>query len=235
MQPSSRTPEGEPNRCHVCGHDITIEPSTPPGDAPCPHCNSLLWFDATRRPAAEPFHIQEAKQTIRDLASEIAGLLEAALDEVAFYERFTKLLVQALLAKGGAVWKVENKRPWLPWRSERKSLSLVCQLNLPDRLLDSSREARNHKRLLESVLRSPGELVVPPVSAATGKLRGANPTGQLLLIQPLGNPPELWGVLEVFCRPIENPATQRGYQQFVTSMCEFEANYRERLTAGLCT
>lgn len=44
MTISSRTPEGVPNRCPVCGHAFIIEPSTPPGDAPCPHCGSLAWF-----------------------------------------------------------------------------------------------------------------------------------------------------------------------------------------------
>ena len=41
---SSRTPEGEPNRCPVCGHHVNLEPSRPPGDAPGPVCGSLLWF-----------------------------------------------------------------------------------------------------------------------------------------------------------------------------------------------
>mgnify|MGYP000928657959 FL=1 len=44
MVPSSRTPEGEPKRCPVCGHAVRIDPSRPPGDAPCPHCGHLLWF-----------------------------------------------------------------------------------------------------------------------------------------------------------------------------------------------
>ena len=44
MEPSSRTPEGEPNFCPVCGHLVQIEPSRPPGDAPCPYCGHLLWF-----------------------------------------------------------------------------------------------------------------------------------------------------------------------------------------------
>ena len=50
MQPSSRTPEGEPNRCPVCGKDLQIEPSRPPGDAPCPHCGTLLWFSGELAP-----------------------------------------------------------------------------------------------------------------------------------------------------------------------------------------
>lgn len=41
---SSRTPEGRPNQCPVCGSDVRIEPSDPAGDAPCPRCGHLLWF-----------------------------------------------------------------------------------------------------------------------------------------------------------------------------------------------
>ena len=41
---SSRTPEGRPNLCPVCGSAIKIEPSDPAGDAPCPNCAHLLWF-----------------------------------------------------------------------------------------------------------------------------------------------------------------------------------------------
>jgi hypothetical protein len=41
---SSRTPEGQPNHCPVCGADLRIEPSDPAGDAPCPQCGLLLWF-----------------------------------------------------------------------------------------------------------------------------------------------------------------------------------------------
>jgi hypothetical protein len=41
---STRTPEGEHNHCPVCGNLLTLEPSRPPGDAPCPFCGILLWF-----------------------------------------------------------------------------------------------------------------------------------------------------------------------------------------------
>lgn len=37
-------PEGQPNRCLICGYKMTIEPSNPPGDASCPRCGSLAWF-----------------------------------------------------------------------------------------------------------------------------------------------------------------------------------------------
>jgi DNA-directed RNA polymerase subunit RPC12/RpoP len=46
MTISSRTPEGESNRCPICNHQVRMEPSITTRDAPCPHCGHLLWFDA---------------------------------------------------------------------------------------------------------------------------------------------------------------------------------------------
>lgn len=44
--PSTRTPEGEPNVCSVCGDAVRIEPSVfPVRDAPCPRCGCLIQFD----------------------------------------------------------------------------------------------------------------------------------------------------------------------------------------------
>lgn len=40
---SSRTPEGLPGRCPVCGRSVRVEPSSyPTRDACCPSCGSLL-------------------------------------------------------------------------------------------------------------------------------------------------------------------------------------------------
>jgi anti-anti-sigma factor len=44
MDISSTTPEGQPNRCHVCGSELKIEPSDPTAAAPCPRCGHLVWF-----------------------------------------------------------------------------------------------------------------------------------------------------------------------------------------------
>ena len=44
MSISSQTPEGQPDRCHVCGSEVKIESSGPATDAPCLRCGHLLWF-----------------------------------------------------------------------------------------------------------------------------------------------------------------------------------------------
>src|SRR5262245_30822806 len=44
MTISSRTPEGVPHRCSVCGNESAVEPSDPGGDSCCPSCGHLLWW-----------------------------------------------------------------------------------------------------------------------------------------------------------------------------------------------
>jgi len=41
---SSRTPEGGPNRCPICGKFVRIDLSRPTNYAPCPNCGHLLFF-----------------------------------------------------------------------------------------------------------------------------------------------------------------------------------------------
>lgn len=61
---SSRTPEGFPNQCPVCCASICIEPSQPPGDAPCPACGTLLWFFHTS--SGMRFHESKAITPLRE-------------------------------------------------------------------------------------------------------------------------------------------------------------------------
>jgi hypothetical protein len=48
--PASRTPEGEPATCPICGETFDIEPSFPSGDATCPRCGCLIWVAERPRP-----------------------------------------------------------------------------------------------------------------------------------------------------------------------------------------
>lgn len=41
---SSRTPEGTPHECPLCGATSKLEPAFPGGDAVCPACGQLLWW-----------------------------------------------------------------------------------------------------------------------------------------------------------------------------------------------
>jgi hypothetical protein len=55
---ATRTPEGRPFHCPICGLVDQIEPSVPADDAPCPGCGHLLWPEPTPeapRPDLEEF------------------------------------------------------------------------------------------------------------------------------------------------------------------------------------
>ena len=43
---SSRTPEGFPSECALCGASTNLEFSAPSRDAVCPNCGSLVWLSA---------------------------------------------------------------------------------------------------------------------------------------------------------------------------------------------
>jgi acyl carrier protein len=44
MNVSSRTPEGTPHECPLCGAVSNLEPAFPGGDAVCPACGQLVWW-----------------------------------------------------------------------------------------------------------------------------------------------------------------------------------------------
>ena len=58
---SSRTPEGNPNRCPFCGADVRIESSPPTNDAPCPHCGTLLWFNGQNSNGMHRFVVRNSR------------------------------------------------------------------------------------------------------------------------------------------------------------------------------
>ena len=74
MNVASRTPDGQPSRCPLCGASITIEFSEPPGDAACPKCGSLVWksmelLDGLRRIVADSIHVSandRSDQAVQD-------------------------------------------------------------------------------------------------------------------------------------------------------------------------
>src|SRR5262245_24399992 len=101
MKPSSRTPEGFPNRCPVCGHNVDIDPSSYPiVDAPCPFCGHLLWFDF---PSQAPAPGYRTELTLRD---RYPNLVETP-EKVAFNrgDRITWVVVPIISA--AIVWAAD--------------------------------------------------------------------------------------------------------------------------------
>jgi hypothetical protein len=75
MTISSRTPEGDPNQCPICGHRVRLEPSIDTRDAPCSSCGHLLWFsnDITSRHPDLAVKWSEAKELVLKIAAKRLG------------------------------------------------------------------------------------------------------------------------------------------------------------------
>jgi biotin carboxyl carrier protein len=160
--------------------------------------------------------IEKTKQQIRGLVGEIAQLCKSDMPAEEFYAAFLQRVVQALAAVGGAMWVLgEGRKPQLGY-----------QINLSEKLLDAeSDEAGKHYRLLDYIIASKTPQLVPPLSSAGDERMGGNPTRQLLVIHPMGHADQIEGLIEIFQRPDTQPATQRGYLQFLKQMCELAAEW----------
>ena len=83
MTISSRTPDGEPNRCPICGNDLRLAPSNPAGDAPCPHCGHLLWWLNERfaqQLRAKGLTITPETSIVDDLRAESLDVVELVME-----------------------------------------------------------------------------------------------------------------------------------------------------------
>jgi multidrug efflux pump subunit AcrA (membrane-fusion protein) len=167
--------------------------------------------------SVNPETIEQTKQQIRSLVSEISQLSKSDVGPEQYYAAFLQRIVQALAADGGgAVWLF----------GEGRRLQLAYQINLSASLQDSSSdEAQRHFRLLETVARSEEGTLVPPLSGATDEQSGGNPTRFLLVLCPLRGDSQNEGLVEIFQRSDSPPATQRGYLRFLQQMCELASEW----------
>ncbi len=160
--------------------------------------------------------IEQTKQQIRSLVSEISQLSKSDIGPEEYYAAFLQRIVSALAAVGGAIWLVE----------EGRRLQLAYQINLSQTLLDSSSDdAGKHLRLLNQIITSREGNLFPPLSGAVDEKSGGNPTRYLLVLAPLSNDGQVEGIIEVFQRPDSPPATQRGYLRFIEQMAELAGEW----------
>lgn len=160
--------------------------------------------------------IEQTKQQIRGLVSEISQLSKSDVGPEEYYAAFLTRIVSALAAVGGAVWLL----------GEGRRLQLRYQINLSESLLDpTADEAQKHLRLIENLVRGEEGAIVPPLSSAADERAGGNPTRYLLVLCPLRGDTQNEGLVEIFQRPDSPPATQRGYLRFLQQMCELASEW----------
>ena len=170
---------------------------------------------STEQQSIHPDLIEQTKQQIRSLVSEVAQLARSDLAPEEFYGEFLNRVVSALAALGGAVWALDDE----------DRLALQYHINLQQTGLRENEEGqRQHSRLLNKALSASEPILVPPRSGA-GEEGAANPTDFLLVLGPIRTDLQTVGVVEIFQRSEAGPNTQKGYLRFVGQMCELAADF----------
>ena len=175
--------------------------------------------------SVDPDLLDQTRQQIRGLVSEIEALSRSDVAPAEFYEGFLNRVVQALAAEGGAVWVL----------GEGGRLELAYQVNLRlTRLADRREDQEKHGRLLRKIITSgEGSLAAPYSGDGDGQT--GNPTEYLLVMGPLRSDQDVQGIVEVFQRPNPRPAVERGYLRFVQQMCELAGDYLKTHSLRLFT
>jgi hypothetical protein len=188
---------------------MAIIPVTPP--AICLSIN----FQMSTEQSYEPELVDQTRQQIRGLVSEIEGLARAQVSPEEFYQGFLHRVVAALAAIGGAVWTLD----------EEGRLNLSAQINLAEtKLHESQEEQQRHGKLLRTFLTSgQGGLVQPRYANAEDD--SANPTEFLMVLGILKSDQDIRGLVEIFQRTGGRPAVERGYLRFIMQMCELAEDY----------
>jgi hypothetical protein len=203
VQPSSRTPEGSPVHCPLCGAESRIEISNPPGDAVCPSCGCHLWaLDVPAQRNAHASLVEEAKSQIRANVSAFNEIVTSSSSLPVVGKALVECLTNSLAAYGATFWIKKRKR----WWQRRDKMKIVSCIGEIDSL-----------EFIKSVVASGEPCMCEQVREAETVL---------LIGVPLIKGHELCGAIEVVQRANSPNATRRGYLRFVSQMVSLVAESR---------
>ena len=160
-------------------------------------------------------NVEQTKRQIRTLVNEVAELSKSDVGASEFYPIVLQKVVDALAARGGAVWLLDGEN----------GLRLAHHIDIAPNLVDASnQEAVSHGRLLGRLIQKGTPELIPPFSGSeqTGE---ANPTPFLLVTSPLVAPKGPVGLLEVFQRAQTPPEAQVGYLKFVKHITDLVGDW----------
>ncbi|MBQ9454551.1 MAG: HlyD family efflux transporter periplasmic adaptor subunit [Thermoguttaceae bacterium] len=165
-----------------------------------------------------PDMVEKTKQHIKELVGEITELSRSDMPEAEFYAQFLQRVVAAVAAVGGVVWKI----------GETGTLALQCQVNIRETGLTELEKDKmtEHSRLLYKSLKHPeGLSTAPYTSSEEENGMTGNPTGCIVLLQPLITEVETVGLVEIFQRPEVTENTLGGYRRFLRQMGDLAVEF----------
>lgn len=217
---SSRTPEGDRNCCPICGHDNRVDPSRPPGDAPCPACGHLLWFPPAPAEPRVPDR-RRLRHRVERALERLAALAESDRPPGEFYPELLGTALGGIGAPAGAVWI----------KSPQGFLQHQCQQNIDQVGLDDRSDGRAaHSHLLRFAFEAGRPGILGPRQRAEPDRAAGNPTDFALAVAPiLAEDNRTVGLVEMFQEPRWNPQDLVTYTMQVAA---YASNYVRNTGSG---
>jgi hypothetical protein len=164
----------------------------------------------------DPGLLEQTKNQIRKLVSEIAELAEADVQPAEFHSEFLNRVVAAVAATGGAFWMLDG----------RGTLKLQHQLEFRQTgLLDGRTGTAPHDALLGCMMQATGPQIIPPGATVEGVPQAGNPTPFALILAPIIVDKQTVGLVEILMDPARRAATQKSTLRFVADLCDLAAQY----------
>ena len=98
MTISTRTPEGDPLKCSICGSEHFVLTSWPPGDSVCPSCGAHSWI-----PKPIPANVNPTSE-IRNQVRTLVDQLRLSSTKVELGNYLVNGIVDCLSAKSAFLW-----------------------------------------------------------------------------------------------------------------------------------
>jgi multidrug efflux pump subunit AcrA (membrane-fusion protein) len=164
----------------------------------------------------DPGLLEQTKNQIRKLVSEIAELAEADIQPAEFHVEFLNRVVAAVAASGGALWMLDG----------RGSLKLQHQLEFRQSgLLDGKVRTQPHDLLLGCMIQASQPQIIPPGATVEGVPNAGNPTGFSLILAPILVDKQPVGLVEILMDPTRRAASQKSTLRFVSDLCDLASQY----------
>jgi hypothetical protein len=158
--------------------------------------------------------LRETHDEIRRQVTEIVRLSKSDLPPPDFFAAFLQRVTAALASQAGAAWLA----------TDGGQCQLVAETNLNGSPMQQVVHSAQHQQLLQAAARAAKLTALAP-HTTTSDQQGGNPTDRLLLIVPIMAHDGVAAIVEVFQRADRGPATERGYQRFLTEMAEIAGHY----------
>lgn len=207
MTPSSRTPEGSPHCCNVCGKSVVLDDASPIRDATCPYCGSLIWLARSNRAG-------DVRGRIRILAQEIEPLGDATVSMAEVAIEILSRVVKAVGACGGVVWhQLSGDEP-----------KMFCSVGIAQSEPEVVVNKKHTDFVRNVILTSEDDFAIGPGELLTEGV--TNPSDLLLICCRFTTPKMPVGMVEVLQRADTPIQARPGFVQFVRQMTNYLARSR---------